>query len=118
MMSEAYLRFREELAACAERGGSSGGELQAKIAAGHTALCPTNGGCLALDKAEDGAMVVWLGVGRRQSLMALEELVKDYARVNGCNRLRIEGRRGWARVLPHWTRRDEDDGTVTLELPI
>lgn len=107
-----------ELVACAERGGHSEAELRDKIAAGHSMEWPVEGGCMVLSRTVDDALLVWLGVGDGAALMRAEPAVMALARRLGCTKLRIEGRRGWRRKLPHWTCRDEDDGTVTLELPL
>lgn len=106
------------LVACAERGGSNEAELRRKMALGHTVLWPVVGGCLALDRAEDDALVVWLGVGDGKALRTAERGVVGFARDIGCDRLRIEGRKGWKRLLTHWTIVDEDSETVTLELGV
>lgn len=41
-----------------------------------------------------------------------------FAAENGLNRLRIWGRKGWARVFPHWERVGVEDGYLILELAI
>lgn len=107
-----------DLVACAERGGHSEAELREKLEGYHAIRWPVVGGEMVLCRTEDDACLVWLGVGDGDALRAAECAVKAFARDVGCTRLRIEGRRGWKRKLPHWTCRDEDDGTVTLELPL
>lgn len=104
-----------EIIKCAERGGHSGQEVIVKVLAGHAVGWPVNGGYLVLCRAENDALVVWIGVGKdvRKWFADAEREVGEFARQIGCNRLRIEGRKGWQRVLPHWTRVGED-----LELPL
>lgn len=106
------------LVACAEKGGSSETELQRKIDAGHTKLWPVEGGCFALDRATDGACVVWLGVGDLNALRAEEKPIAEWAKAQGCNKVRIEGRKGWKRVFPHWQDMGLIDGVTVLERAI
>jgi hypothetical protein len=64
-------------------------------------------------KAEDGSVVVtellqdpagrycliWLAEGDIRSLLELHETILEWAKAEGCNRIRVGGRRGWGRVL-------------------
>lgn len=56
--------------------------------------------------AVDGAIVVWIAVGKNARSWigpAEQELIRIGRRL-GMSKLRIEeGRKGWARLLPHWT---------------
>lgn len=106
------------LVKCAERGGSSEQELQRKIDMGHTVLWPVTGGCFALDRAVDGACVVWLGVGQMKALVEAENAITAWAKAQGCTKVRIEGRKGWQRVFPHWENKGFVDGVVRLERAI
>ena len=108
----------QQLVACAEKGGSSEAELQRKIDEGHTVLWPTENGCLALDRAVDGACVIWLGVGDMRQIVAQEEAIIAWAKERGCTSVRIEGRKGWQRIFPHWHNAGWDDGIVRLERKI
>ena len=106
-----------ELVKCAERGGYSGWDIVHKVSSGHSVGFPVGDmGFLMLDRAEDNALVVWLGVGREVRLWhdIAEQYVSEFARAIGCDRLRIEGRRGWRRILKHWT--VNDDGDLELML--
>lgn len=103
-----------QLVACAERGGSSETELRRKIETGHTVLWQVDGGLFALDRAIDGACVVWLGVGDMKALVAAEGAISAWVKAQGCNKVRIEGRKGWRRVFPHWVA-SECDGVTVLE---
>lgn len=49
---------------------------------------------------------------------AAEGRLTSFASENGLNRLRIWGRKGWARVFPHWERVGVEDGYLILELAI
>lgn len=75
---------------------------------------------MLLDCATDGACVIWLCAGEKVADWHAETALRvaPWARAQGCNRYRIEGRKGWLRALPHWTKVAEKDGEVTLELAI
>lgn len=91
-----------------------------KVEDGHTAVIEDSRFVMLLDRATDGACVVWLCAGERVRdwHQEMERRVGEFARARGCDRLRIEGRKGWVRALPHWTKVAEHDGEVTLELAI
>jgi len=82
---------------------------------GHAMGWPVDGGFLVLERTVDDAIRIWIGVGIgvRQWCRTAEREVSAFAREIGCNRLIIEGRKGWRRILPHWTQVGED-----LELPL
>ena len=111
------MKWWPALVQCAVKGGSSETELRAKIAAGHTVIWDAGAGCFALDRASDGACVVWLGVGDLRTLVAEENAIAAWAREQGCTKVRIEGRKGWLRVFPHW-QASESDGVTVLERTI
>jgi hypothetical protein len=48
---------------------------------------------------------VWLGVGELDTVLAFEPRILAFAREQGCNELRMLGRRGWAKPLTatNWT---------------
>lgn len=108
----------DALVACAKRGGHSEEEIRDKLATEHAIRWPVVGGELVLCRTEDDACLVWLGVGDGKALQACECAVKAFAREVGCKCLRIEGRKGWKRRLPHWTLVAENNETVKLELPL
>jgi hypothetical protein len=87
------------------------------------------GGDITLQRIESelacGLMLLWLGVDGKNIVSAgvtqltddkictlvayggrredhLLETIEHYARDEGCKRLRIYGRKGWQRVLPHY----------------
>lgn len=43
---------------------------------------------------------IWLAAGELAPLLAKHEEVLAWARAQGCDRMRIVGRRGWLRTLP------------------
>lgn len=106
-----------ELVKCAEKGGKSGWDIVHQVSSGHAVgyeVCPD--GYLVLERTHDDALRVWLGVGRgvRNWHSLAEQNVVRFANEIGCNKLLIEGRKGWRRVLKHWTVNDDGD----LELRI
>lgn len=104
-----------EIVKCAERGGHSALEIVEEVCLGHATGWPVEGGYLVLARTEDDRMLVWIGVGSgvRDWCGKAEREVSGFARSVGCVALRIEGRKGWRRILPHWTPIGED-----LELPL
>lgn len=76
---------------------------------------PVDGGFLVLERTTDDRLRIWIGVGRdvRRWWRDAEREVSAFAREIGCDRLLIEGRKGWRRILPHWTKIGDD-----LELPL
>lgn len=100
----------------AQKGGSTQADIINKVARGHTVGWPVDGGYLLLDRATDDALVIWVGVGEgvRNWMRNAERDVSEFAREIGCTKLRIEGRKGWRRILPHWQVVDAE--TLELEL--
>lgn len=100
---------------CAEKGGYAAEEIIEETEAGRAMGWPVEGGFLLLARTHDDAMLIWVGVGRgvRDWCADAEARVSAFAKAVGCNRLRIEGRKGWRRILPHWKQIGDD-----LELPL
>lgn len=48
---------------------------------------------------EEPLVMVWLGGGRMESLMALQPGIEAWGRAQGAKALWIKGRKGWARAL-------------------
>ena len=98
------------LVRCAEKGGHTGLDIVERVSAGRATGWPTASGYLVLERTEDRKLRIWLGVGRdvRRWCGEAERLVSDFARSVDCRALLIEGRRGWRRILPHWTPKGED----------
>lgn len=68
-------------------------------------------GYFVLAFTEDNALLAWIAVGRnaRTWVKQAESQAKAIAKALGIKKLRIEdGRRGWERLLPHWTRVGDD----------
>lgn len=104
-----------EIVKCAKRGGHTAAEVIEETVTGKAVGWPVDGGFLLLARTADDALLVWIGVGQgvRNWCGEAEARVSEFARAIGCNRLKIEGRKGWQRILPHWTRVGDD-----LELPL
>lgn len=104
-----------EIVKCAERGGHSASEVIEEVSAGRAIGWPVDEGYLVLCRTAKDEILIWLGVGKgvRKWCGQAEAEIGQFARAVGCSKLRIEGRKGWQRILPHWTRVGED-----LELPL
>lgn len=104
-----------QLVKCAERGGRTAAEIIDEVTTGKAIGWPVSDGFLLLARTENDEILIWLGVGKgvRNWCGQAEEQLSAFARAVGCNKLKIEGRRGWQRILPHWTRVGDD-----LELPL
>lgn len=48
------------------------------------------------------ALNVFLAVGDLTKVMALQPDIEAFGRKHGCKVMRMEGRKGWHRVLPHY----------------
>lgn len=55
---------------------------------------------LAFPKAK--GLNVFLAVGNLDEVMSLQPAIEAFGREHGCTVMRMEGRRGWARVLPDY----------------
>lgn len=99
----------------AERGGHTAAEIIEEVATGKAIGWPVSGGFLLLARTADDAILIWIGVGKgvRNWCGKAEAEISAFAKAVGCNKLKIEGRRGWQKILPHWTRVGDD-----LELPV
>lgn len=48
------------------------------------------------------ALNVFLAVGNLDEVMSLQPAIEAFGREHGCKVMRMEGRKGWARVLPDY----------------
>ena len=99
-----------DIVKCAEKNGHTAAEIIEEVEAGKAIGWPVRDGFLLLARTADDAILVWIGVGKgvRNWFAEAEADVGAFARSVGCHKLRIEGRKGWQRVLPHWTRVGDD----------
>jgi hypothetical protein len=100
-----------EIVRTAERGGSTAQDIIDKVSAGHAMGWPVEGGFLVLERTEDDYVRIWIGCGVnvRSWWREAEIEVSAFAKEIGCKGLRLEGRKGWRRILPHWERVGEED---------
>lgn len=100
----------------AERGGHTANDVIVEVMKGHAIGWPVDGGYLVLCRTEDDRILIWIGVGEgvRKWCGQAEAEIVEFARSIGCVALRIEGRKGWRRILPHWTQIGDD---LELKLP-
>jgi hypothetical protein len=100
----------DEIVRCAERGGKTAADIIEKVSLGHAMGWPVDNGFLVLERTTDDKLRIWLGVGLgvRDWCRSAEREVSAFAREIGCHCLSIEGRRGWRRILPHWTQVGDD----------
>jgi hypothetical protein len=47
------------------------------------------------------AVNIVIAVGSLSEVMAMQPLIEEFGRLHGCAVMRMQGRRGWERVLPH-----------------
>lgn len=67
-----------------------------------TAACVTE----VTDYPARRVLHVFLAGGDIKGVVALEPEVEAYARLMGCTRIQMFGRKGWAHVAKHWTTSD------------
>lgn len=93
-----------EIVKCAERGGHTAAEVIEETVTGKAVGWPVDGGFLLLARTADDEMLIWLCAGEnvRSWWRDAERDVSAFARAIGCRALRLEGRRGWRKILPHW----------------
>lgn len=106
-----------EIVKCAERGGHSAAEIIEEVSTGKAIGWPVQGGFLLLARTADDFMLIWLCAGKnvRGWWREAEKEVGEFARSVGCVGLRLEGRRGWRRILPHWQVVSDEDMILMLE---
>lgn len=101
-----------EIVKCAEKNGSSAAEIIELVGKQHAmGMAVGRDGYFVLAFTEDNALLAWIAVGRnaREWVGQAETQARAIARAFGLTKLRIEdGRRGWERLLPHWTRVGDD----------
>lgn len=95
----------------AERGGHTAAEIIEEVATGKAIGWPVSDGFLLLARTADDFLLIWLCAGRnvRDWWEDAERDVSAFAKGIGCQGLRLEGRKGWRRILPHWERAGDDD---------
>lgn len=78
--------------------------LLARIFAGKAQLwTEEDGACVTtIEKYDTGLLEVygWLAGGELEAVQRIVARIEKWAKANGINRARIEGRRGWVKALP------------------
>ena len=101
-----------EIVKTAEKNGSSAAEIVDLVSRQHAMGMPVGeDGYFVLAFTEDNALLAWIAVGRnaREWVERAETQAMAIAKALGMTKMRIEdSRRGWERLLPHWTRVGDD----------
>lgn len=107
-----------EIVKCAEKGGHTAAEIIEEVARGKAIGWPVSDGFLLLARTADDFMLIWLCAGRnvRGWWQEAERDVSAFAKGIGCRGLRLEGRKGWRRILPHWERVGDEDLVLEFEV--
>lgn len=109
---------RYRLTPAANRAGYSLANLEHKLSTGHAMLWHFDGMTVTSEVDEEGVCDIRLGGGKmtREALRELERAVLTSPFHIGVKKLRVWGRKGWLRLLPHWTFCGMEDGLAILEL--
>jgi len=109
---------RARLQPAADAAGYPLADLEQKLATGHAMLWHVGEMTVTSEVDEDGVCDIRLGGGKmtRETLRGLEQAVLTSPFHSGVNSIRVWGRKGWLRLLPHWTFCGFEDGLVILEL--
>lgn len=95
-------RCRDWLLAALEPGCGDEASLLADLAAGRAQLWMGEAAALVTQCVVDGrgpCLHVWLAGGELEDILAMRPGVEAWARARGFERVTINGRRGWSRVL-------------------
>lgn len=109
---------RARLQPAADAAGYSLADLEHKLATGHAMLWHAGEMTVTSEVDEEGVCDIRLGGGKmtREALRELECAVLTSPFHIGVKKLRVWGRKGWLRLLPHWTFCGMEDGLAILEL--
>lgn len=95
-------RCRAWLLAALEPGCGGEDELVADLRAGRAQLWAGEAAAMVTQCVTDAAgscLHVWLAGGDLKEILRLRPGIEAWARAQGCRRITIDGRKGWARVL-------------------
>lgn len=96
--SEAWARCRPWIEGAIQRSDSpSIEEVEARILAGRAFFCPGDHAAVIYELTKDAHC--WLAGGNLAEILQKHRLAEAWARDNGCERMTLRGRPGWARVL-------------------
>ena len=117
MSPETWARAKPLLQAALDRspGPETLADVQADLVSGDAQLWCSETAAVVTQTPGDGSVHVWLAGGSLETFPALFRSCAAWARVQGCDRMTVEGgRRGWTRVLaPLGFTADDDNGLVT-----
>jgi len=108
---------RARLQPAADAAGYPLEALESDLAAGKAMLWHFDGMTVTSEVDEEGVCDIRLGGGKmtREALRELEHAVLTSPFHIGVKKLRVWGRKGWLRLLPHWTFCGMEDGLAILE---
>lgn len=112
-----WRQFESQLKKAAARGGHHWSEVERKIATNHAQVWTTPTAALICQMTVDDAYECWIAAGSQWRTWAHEadRIIPKVAKELGATRCRIWGRKGWARVFPHWQRMGMENGLLILE---
>ena len=100
-----WIRCRGWLLPAQKREGGEEAEVVADLASGMAQIWEGEGAGLVTQCVaglSGRSLHVWLAGGNLREIIALRPGVEAWARAQGCVRVTIDGRRGWAKVLRGW----------------
>lgn len=115
LLSAQWDRCRGWLLAALEPGCGTEADLLADLAGGRAQLWAGDRAALVTQCVEEPlgrCLHVWLAGGDLKEIMMLKPGIEAWARGQGCVRVSLDGRRGWARVL---RRHGYTDNEIELE---
>lgn len=109
---------RSRLQPAADAAGYSLADLERNLSIGHAMLWHVDGMTTATEVDEDGYCNIRLAGGKmtRDTVIKLEHDLLTSPFHSSVKCLRIWGRKGWLRMLPHWKFCGMEDGLAILEL--
>ena len=94
-----WQRCRPWVLAALEPGCATEAELFDDLVAGRAQLWAGERAAIVTQTVAEGDLHVWLAGGDLGEILALRPGIEAWARGQGCVRITIDGRHGWARVL-------------------
>ena len=100
--------------------GYAGENLERNLSTGHAMIWRADGMTITSEVDEEDVCDIRLGGGKMtvEALRKLEHGVVTSPFHSSVKKLRIWGRKGWLRMLPHWTFCGFEDGLAILELEV
>lgn len=120
MRSHDLERAKFVLADVCKRGGHQWTDIVGKIASSYAQLWDYGRAMLVTEVTIDDKCHILLAGGSdaRDWIGSAEAELAEWARAHGCAALSLRGRRGWAKLLPHWIKTGFDGDLIDLELAI